>query len=153
MQPHIFRIFLVLWLVCDGALVWWSLFGGWAGWPVPAQVYAQWALYQTEVPPLPSQFQIVLFSQVLLVLGGVGLALLISRARYLFLSGLFLHMYGSYSTIPVIASGSEVMISSIFYALSGVVVTASFVGSGALFGEKQANNGFQGTSAPTRRRP
>lgn len=153
MRPHVFRLFLVLWLISDGALFLWPLFSGWAGWPVPAQVYAQWALYQTEVPPLPLQFQVALLGQLLFVLGGVGLALLYTQARYLFLSGFIFHAYSSYSTIPIISSGSEVLVSSVFYVLTGVVVTASFVGSSMLFGEKQANHGFQETSAPPHRRP
>lgn len=127
MRPNIFRTVLLLWFLCVGAAVLWPLFHGWAGWPAPAQVYAQWMLYQTEVPPLLWQFELILVGQVLLILSGIALWFDFAPARYVFLLGLLFQLYGHYSTVPTISSGAEIIIESLYYLISGCVVIGSFV--------------------------
>jgi hypothetical protein len=116
MRPNTLRILLAFWLLCHVAVVLSPLlFGGWAHWPVEAQRYAHWALYQRAIPPLPWQPQALILSQALLFLGWISLWWLIPAGRFIFLAGILLQLFSCYSTVPRISSGAEATVRAVSY--------------------------------------
>jgi hypothetical protein len=137
MRPNTFRALLMFWLLCHGAVILSPiLFGGWADWPIEAQRYAHWALYQTEIRPLPWLWQACVLGEASLFFGWVALWWSISSGRFIFLAGVLLHLYSHYSTVPGISSGTVATFGAGYHLLSGFVLGASFTGSDVIFEKK-----------------
>jgi len=137
MRPNTLRALLAFWVLCHVAVVLSSIIlGGWADWPLEAQRYAHWALYQTEIPPLPWRPQAGLLSQALLFAGGISLWWLISAGRFIFLAGVLLQLYSCYPTVPSISSGAVATAGALYHLATGFVLGASFMGSDITFEKK-----------------
>jgi hypothetical protein len=137
MRPNTLRALLAFWVLCHVALALSPIIlGGWADWPVEAQRYAHWALYQTEIRPLPWLWQACVLGEALLFFGWVAMWWLISAGRFIFLAGVLLQLYSCYPTVPSISSGAVATAGALYHLATGFVLGASFMASDVTFEKK-----------------
>jgi hypothetical protein len=147
-RPHAFRLFLGLWLAVEAAAQLSRITT--QGWPKAARVYADWALYQSEVEPLPLDLEMTFVAMALLLAGLLALWFFRRAGLYLFCIGLLLKLYATFPYVPTILSGTTATLDALSYLLAGFIVACGFVGG--VLARKQANPAIDSDtySAPLR---
>ncbi len=90
--------------------------------------YWHWAQYQTEIDPLPFQFELFVVAAALLIAGLLSLWFLRRFGLYLFAAGLVLKLYVTFPHVPAILSGVTLVSEALSYALAGFILATGMHG-------------------------